>query len=443
MAVDLQNFEDIVEACQVVVACTNHTPGIFGCTYERLSVITAGDKQATGEEATVSLELQAFVRTMKRNKTWGARLCNYIAEAANDDTVMTDYDRFLRCLQKKENLNIPFIEECGTFVTNCAKCQPQLRPKALVSLSDELCALMANLLGPKNTEELASIAKKEREQVISGLEAALPHITTRKEWAELMLKQLKKGLQAAEKTETVSRCLNLIAGWDGVSCLAVFNALMLTLKDDDLQTAHLTAFHDFREVLITSMISGVTMFEQSSSWKTKRDNAMLGLKAFAHLKTSLDKFDIDNSRKPVSGLVDLIEKWCRHVAGLKELYGCLLKEEQSEATDVGEQRILVVKLWKGFKAFEQHVERNKETHSAFERLSAHMTPRLSAMTTKIKNVAAGMKETFLAALEKKILRLQEVAGGGKDKENWCQDVEEGMLIDDPCLVSSLEWLSKL
>ena len=61
----LQNFEDMVEACQ------DHTPGLFGCTYERLSVILAGDKFAIGEEATLSLELQAFLRTMKRNKTWG------------------------------------------------------------------------------------------------------------------------------------------------------------------------------------------------------------------------------------------------------------------------------------------------------------------------------------------------------------------------------------
>ena len=52
----LNNFDVTIEACQVVVSVTDHTPGVYGSRYSRLSVVLSQQSTGTGGEEVAAEE---------------------------------------------------------------------------------------------------------------------------------------------------------------------------------------------------------------------------------------------------------------------------------------------------------------------------------------------------------------------------------------------------
>ena len=88
----------IIEAFQVVVSVTDQTLGSRGSRFQRLSLVLSQEIKGAGDsscEDNVNMDLQAFIRTMLRSKTWGARIYTYTAGAIHDDQVCDEYWHFV------------------------------------------------------------------------------------------------------------------------------------------------------------------------------------------------------------------------------------------------------------------------------------------------------------------------------------------------------------
>ena len=188
----------------------------------------------------------------------------------------------MRC-SRNEGLTLRSLEEAVDCISNCYQGSPTLRPRALVFICGEVLSLVKLLLS-KRTKDGGShdkIPKAERELMIRSIEVCKPNCKSPASWSTQTLEKLNLASDASAKEEAVAFCIAFSSKWDGTADLSEFAESIGKVGATEVPSHQVQVLDDFREVLVSAMVSTVTstVTENRLQFKAKCDNIMQSLRA--------------------------------------------------------------------------------------------------------------------------------------------------------------------